>query len=39
MGSIIGVLGTIVIYSWLYSPNMLLKTRLERPLINLKRNE
>jgi membrane-associated phospholipid phosphatase len=39
MGSIIGVLGTIVIYSWLYSPNMLLKTRLDRPLINLKRNE
>lgn len=39
MGSIIGVLGTIVIYSLLYSPKMLEKTRLDRPLINWKKNE
>ena len=39
MGSIIGVLGTIVIYSLLYSPKMLEKSRLDRPLINLKKNE
>jgi len=32
MGSIIGVLGTIVIYSLLYSPKMLTKSRLDKPL-------
>ena len=39
MGSIVGVLGTIVIYSLLYSPKMLTNSRLDRPLINWKRNE
>jgi membrane-associated phospholipid phosphatase len=39
MGSIIGVLGTIVIYSLLYSPKMLAKTRLNQPLINWKKND
>jgi membrane-associated phospholipid phosphatase len=39
MGSIIGVLGAIVIYSLLYSPKMLAKTRLNQPLINWKKND
>jgi len=39
MGSIVGVLGTIVIYSILYSPKMLKKSRFDRPLINWKKNE
>ena len=39
MGSIIGILGTIVIYSLLYSPKMLEKNRLDSPLINWKKNE
>ena len=39
MGSIIGILGTIVIYSLLYSPKMLEKNRLDHPLINWKKNE
>ena len=39
MGSIVGILGTIVIYSLLYSEKMLTKTRLDHPLINRKRNE
>jgi len=39
MGSIVGVLGTIVIYSLLYSPKMLKKSRFDRPLINWKKNE
>jgi membrane-associated phospholipid phosphatase len=38
MGSIIGVLGTIIIYSLLYSDKMLTKTRLDQPLINWKKN-
>ena len=39
MGSIIGVLGTIVIYSLLYSPKLLLISRLDRPLLKLIKNE
>lgn len=33
MGSIIGVLSAIVIYSWLYSPDQLEKTQLSNPLV------
>jgi len=39
MGSIIGILGTIVIYSLLYLPKMLTKSRLDLPLIKLIKNE
>ena len=39
MGSIVGILGTIVIYSLLYSPNMLTKSRLDSPLIKMKKND
>lgn len=33
MGSLIGVLSAIVIYSWLYSPNQLAKPSLSQPLL------
>jgi len=36
LGSIIGVFATIIIYSWLYSPKYLEKTKLDTPMIKKK---
>ncbi len=38
MGSIIGILGAIIVYSVFNSPEFLKKTGLDKPLLNLKKN-